>query len=241
MISNVDNIQLKQSETELIAQLKAGDHQAFEELIRTYNQRLFRIARSIVREDMEAEDIVQEAYIKAFTRLNSFEGVDGLGSWLARVTANLAIDRVRKSKRSDKLINDLLESASATSGQSTPDASPNYITPERQAAMSQIRALLEREIDNLPDGFREVFVLRMVEELSITKTSHILDIPEATVKSRLYRARAKLQNSIKTQLTKASLDVFPFAGARCDRITAHVLRQLETTGIITRKGPKSPG
>ncbi len=241
MTGNANHIQLSEPKSELIAQLKARDHQAFEMLIRTYNQRLFRIARSIVREDMEAEDIVQEAYIKVFTRLDSFMGPNGLGSWLARITANLAIDRVRKLKRTDRLVNDLLESCSTGSGPSSLDATQDSTTPERQAAMSQIRALLEREIDHLPDGFREVFVLRMVEELSTEETSHILDIPEATVNSRLHRARAKLQNSIKTQLTKASLNVFPFAGARCDRITAHVLGQLETTGVIPRKGTRPTG
>ena len=228
-------------ETEMISRLKAGDHQAFNGLIRSYNQRLFRIARSIVREDMEAEDIVQDAYIKAFTRLDSFISTNEpgkLGAWLARITTNLAIDRTRKTKRSTKLVDDLLNSLPTTSLQSGPSAAPNDLTPERQAAMSQIRALLEREIDNLPDGFREVFVLRIVEELSIEETSDILQIPAATVKSRLHRARNKLQCSIKSQIDKASLNVFPFAGARCDRITKSVLDQLHNKGLVKNVSDK---
>ncbi len=232
MIRQNDRLKCVQSDHQLITLLKAGNHQAFQTLIRTYNQRLFRIARSIMREDMEAEDVVQEAYLKAFTHLDGFKNTDHLGAWLARITTNLAIDRLRKAKRSQKLVDDLLNSAPDTEDQSPSASQSNGMTPERQAAMSQIRALLEREIDNLPDGFREVFVLRIVEEMSIEETSDILQIPLATVKTRLHRARNKLQTSIKTQLNKASLNVFPFAGARCDRITAAVLKQLQKQGII---------
>ena len=232
MTEQANNLDVINTESDLITRLKAGDHQAFEGLIRNYNQRLFRIARAIVREDMEAEDVVQEAYIKAFTNLESFQGRDRLGAWLARITTNLAIDRTRKSKRTQKLVDDLLNSAPPTNEQSAQIPSSQTLSPERQAAMSQIRKLLEEEIDKLPDGFREVFVLRVVEELSIEETSEILQIPPATVKTRLHRARSKLQSSLNIQLTKVSLTVFPFDGARCDRITASVLAQLQYRGAI---------
>ena len=227
-----DNLRLTGSDSDMITLLKTGDHQTFEKLIRTHNQRLFRIARSIVRDDMEAEDVVQEAYIKAFTNLAGFEDRDRLGAWLARITTNLAIDRTRKSKRAQKLVDDLLNTAPAIEEHSAPTSHLEILSPERQAAMSQIRKLLEREIDLLPDGFREVFVLRVVEELSVEETSDILQIPQATVKTRLHRARNKLQNSLNTQLSKASLSVFPFDGARCDRITASVLDQLRKRNLI---------
>lgn len=235
MTSRTTDVKSGNAETDLIELLKSGDSQAFNTLIRKYNQRLFRIARSIVGDNMEAEDVVQEAYIKAFTHLNSLDtsrDQKHLGAWLARITTNLSIDRTRKAKRSQKLVDDLLNSMPAASEQSAPSATPNSITPERQAAMSQIRVLLEREIDNLPDGFREVFVLRIVEELSTEETANILQIPIATVKTKLHRARAKLQDSIKMQLNKASLNVFPFAGARCNRITKAVLCQLQEKDVI---------
>jgi len=238
MDNQTDIFHQDMSDETVLSRLKSGDQQAFHELIRTYNQRLFRIARAILREDMEAEDIVQEAYIKAFTHLDSFtkkNGLEahGLGAWLARITTNLAIDRTRKVKRSQKLVDDLLHSAPDLMDPSPSSTTANNMTPERQAAMSQIRALLEREIDNLPDGFREVFILRVVEELSIDETSNILQVPPATIKTRLHRARAKLQASIKTQISSASLQVFPFAGARCDRITENTLARLKQQGITS--------
>jgi len=235
MISQSEKLHQDMSDETVLVRLKAGDHQAFHDLIRTYNQRLFRIARAILREDMEAEDIVQEAYIKAFTHLDSFSGSSGLGAWLARITTNLAIDRTRKVKRSQKLVDELLNSVPLPTAPLPSHATTDHMTPERQAAMAQIRGILEREIDNLPDGFREVFILRIVEELSIEETSNILDVPPATIKTRLHRARAKLQASIKTQINSASLQVFPFAGARCDRITTSVLARLKQQGITCGK------
>ncbi|MCP4935693.1 MAG: RNA polymerase sigma factor [bacterium] len=232
MTKQTENLEVISTESDLITRLKTGEHQAFERLIRNYNQRLYRIARAIVRDDMEAEDVVQETYIKAFTNLDKFQGSDRLGAWLARITTNLAIDRTRKSNRAQKLVDDLLNLAPNTNEQSTQISSSQTLSPERQAAMSQIRKLLEREIDLLPDGFREVFVLRVVEELSIEETSDILQIPHATVKTRLHRARRKLQSSLNIQLTSISLTVFPFAGARCDRITASVIEQLQNKRII---------
>ncbi len=215
--------------------LRRKEQKAFEAIIRIHNQRLYRIARAIVRDDMEAEDIVQEAYIKAFTRLEQFQGEPSkFGAWLARITTNLAIDRTRKSKRANQLVSSLLDSFKSISGESSPIPQSNTPSPERQAAMSEIRQLLEQEIDKLPDGFREVFIFRIVEEMSIEETADLLQIPAATVKTRLHRARAKLQVSLKEQLTAASLTVFPFAGARCDRITAHVLGDLEKRGVILR-------
>ncbi len=219
-----------------LSNLRSGDEKTFETMIQMYNQRLYRIARSIVRDDMEAEDIVQESYIKAFTRLDQFEGGQKeFGSWLARITTNLAIDRTRKSKRANQLVTDLLDSFKSNFGETFTMPASNTPSPEKQVAMSEIKSLLEQEIDKLPDGFREVFIFRIVEEMTIEETSDILQIPLATVKTRLHRARAKLQASLKEQLTAASLTVFPFAGARCNRITAHVLSDLKDRGVILQQ------
>ena len=223
------------------AQLLAGDANAFEQIIRTHNQRLFRIARSILKDAFEAEDIVQEAYIKAFTKLDSLKPTKELGAWLARVTSNLAIDRLRQRNRNERLNETLVDDSTiqhflpSQQGGTFDGINEENIemSPEHQTSLSQVRKLLEAEIDQLEDGFREVFVLRLVEGMSVAETAEILDLSPQTVKSRLHRARAKIQNSIRSQLTAASLKVFPFAGVHCDRITAKVLLRLENTGVIT--------
>ena len=127
------------TEKSIISNLRSGEQKSFEVIIRLYNQRLYRIARSIVRDDMEAEDIVQDTYIKAFTKLDQFEGDQkGLGAWLARITTNLAIDRTRKSKRANQLVTDLLDSFKSTAEEISPILETNIPSPERQAAMSEI-------------------------------------------------------------------------------------------------------
>ena len=213
--------------------LRSGQPAAFEQIIRTHNQRLFRIARSILRDSFEAEDIVQEAYIKAFANLDMLETAKEPGAWLAKVTTNLAISRLRSRKRSRSFVNELAKNLKNQNVIPLAPQGSAEMSPEQQTALVQIRKLLEHEIDQLPDGFREVFVLRVVENMSVTQTAQTLDLSPQTVKSRLSRARAKIQNSIKTQLTAASLNVFPFAGEHCDRITTNTLRKLEEAGIIS--------
>ncbi len=206
-----------------IARLRAGHVPAFEQIIRTHNQRLFRVARAILRDGAEAEDVVQEAYIKVFSDLDGFAQVQDPGAWLARVTTNIALSRLRQKKRNARLIDSL--TLDLPTG-----ATP--MTAETTTAQKQLRQLLEREIDALPDGFREVFVLRLVEDMTVNETAEVLGLSKQTVKSRLSRARAKIQHGIKAQITVASLQVFPFAGAHCDRITANTLQQLKEIGIV---------
>ncbi len=217
----------------MAVRLKQGDRQAFQAMIRKHNRRLYRIARAVLRDDTDAEDVVQETFIKVFTHLAWLGEVEDHGAWLARIALNLAIDKARQSKRRG----DLAESLAKTHGPEAQDSFQRSLleTPEQQLAMSQIREMLTREIDSLPDGFREVFVLRAVEEMSIEETAELLQIPEATVKSRLHRARARLANSIRTQINVEALNVFPFAGKRCDRITARIIDGLEAQGIIPRR------
>lgn len=215
------------------AKLCSGEPLAFEQVIRTHNQRLFRIARAILRDDFEAEDVVQEAYLKAFTNLDMLEASNTPGAWLAKVTTNLAISRLRQKKRRIRLADALLDEAAAQNITPLQQKGFGEMSPEHQTALTQVRQLLEREIDDLPDGFREVFVLRVVEDMSVLETAEALDLSPQTVKSRLHRARAKIQKSIKSQLTSASLKVFPFAGEHCDRITANVMRKLEAEGTIS--------
>lgn len=214
------------------AKLRAGEPTAFEQIIRTHNQRLFRIARAILRDNFEAEDIVQDAYIKAFTNLDLLEASTTPGAWLAKVTTNLAISRLRQKSRRVKLVDALADDGKTQNVTSLMAAGFDEMSPEHQTALMQVRQLLEREIDDLPDGFREVFVLRVVEDMSVSQTAEALELSPQTVKSRLHRARARIQKSIKSQLTSASLKVFPFAGAHCDRITANVLDKLQQAGTI---------
>jgi RNA polymerase sigma-70 factor (ECF subfamily) len=227
----INSLQLVSTKSEMNsnAKLRSGESSAFEQIIRTHNQRLFRIARAILRDSFEAEDIVQEAYIKAFSNLDILETSNEPGAWLAKITSNLAISRLRQKKRQIRLAEELIEDNAIPLRQ----GGNGEMSPEHQTALTQIRQLLEREIDDLSDGFREVFVLRMVEDMSVIETAQTLDLSPQTVKSRLHRARAKLQNSIKSQLTSEALEVFPFAGEHCDRITANVLEKLRDIGVTS--------
>ena len=231
----MDTLQLVSTKSEVseITKLRSGQTDAFEQIIRTHNQRLYRIARAILRDDFEAEDVVQEAYIKAFSNLEMLQSSKEPGAWLAKVTSNLAISRLRQKKRNIRLSQELLEHNAVQDINPLRQEASGEMSPERQTALTQLRQLLEREIDDLPDGFREVFVLRVVEDMSVGETAQTLDLSPQTVKSRLHRARAKIQNSIKSQLTAESLKVFPFAGEHCDRITANTLEKLQELGIVS--------
>lgn len=202
---------------------KNGDGSAFEAIVRRHNQRLYRIARAILRDDVEAEDIIQEAYVKAFTHGDSFKGQGNLGAWLAKVTANMAISRLRRLKRRKT---EVLDTGTLEHIQPADVSSPGHMTPERCAAIADIKTLLQREIDRLPDGFREVFVLREVEGMSIAETAEVLAILPQTVKTRLHRAKVLLRASLETTINSAALKAFPFAGKRCDAIVARVLDRI---------------
>jgi RNA polymerase sigma-70 factor, ECF subfamily len=213
------------SDAELVAWVRAGDGRAFETIIRRYNRRLWRIARGIVKDETEAEDVVQEAYVRAFARLHQFEGPDGFASWIGTITANEALERLRRRGRGpapwhdgpDRYPDDEQLVAMMTS---------NLPDPERLAASSEIRRLLEDAIDSLPDGFRAVVMLREVEQLSTAETAAILAIRPETVKTRLHRGRALLQKVLGEKLTASAPAAFPFAGERCDRTVAKVLARL---------------
>jgi RNA polymerase sigma-70 factor (ECF subfamily) len=223
---------LADDRTTIATRLKEGDRHTFQQVIRKHNQRLYRIARAVLRHDADAEDAVQETFIKAFADLRWLDQVEDYGAWLARIALNVSIDKLRQSRRRNDLVDNL-------AGTSQPDPKDSFQrslleTPEQQLAMSQIREMLVREIDRLPDGFREVFVLRAVEEMSIEETAELLQIPEATVKSRLHRARARLAKSIRTKIDAEALGVFPFAGERCECLTARIIGRLEERGLVPR-------
>jgi RNA polymerase sigma-70 factor (ECF subfamily) len=213
-------------DAELAQRIGAGDQRAFELLMRRHNQLLFRTARSILRDDAEAEDAVQDAYLLAWRAIGKYRGDAKLSTWLTRIVINEAIARSRKTTRQasvmrlhpDGDINNEFSEA-AMSDESTESA-------ERQAMRAQARHLLEASIDALPEAFRTVFVLRAVEEMSGEEVARCLDIPEATVRSRFFRARSQLRSALLAQFDLAFVDVFSFDGARCDRIVAAVMAQL---------------
>jgi RNA polymerase sigma-70 factor (ECF subfamily) len=205
-----------------------GEQAAFADLMRRYNRRLYRVARSILRDDAEAEDALQDAYIQAYRALPDFRGEASLATWLTRIVMNAALMRRRRSGRMAEVI-ELGADAPLEHGGATGDASASG-QPEHAALRAQARGLIEAKIDGLPEVFRTVFILRAVEELSVEETARVLDIPEATVRSRFFRARGMLRESLAREFDFALDDAFGFDGARCDRIVSTVMDRLRERG-----------
>ncbi len=217
----------------LVAALRHGEAHAFEGIMRRYNQRLFRVARSILRNETEAEDAVQESWLRAFTHMERLQDPARLGAWLARIAANEALDRLRR--RGPPLPANAEERAERVAA---PGAAAPFPTPDMEKRRAEARVLIERAVDRLPENFRTVFVLRSIEELSIEETAGVLDIPRETVKTRLHRANKLLREELKGALEAAIPDAFGFDGARCDRIVANVLARLQSSsGTLPQMPP----
>jgi RNA polymerase sigma-70 factor, ECF subfamily len=212
------------ADADLASRVARGDEPAIRLMMRRYNQTLYRTARSILRDDAEAEDAVQEAYLKAIAAISAFRSDSRLGTWLVRIVVNEALGRLRKTRRSAEIIR--LDGDMTPDSPVTPDHADAAPTPERQALQSEARRIIEARIDELPDAFRTVFVLRALEELSVEEAAAALGIPEATVRTRFFRARGMLRESLSRSLDLALDDAFSFAGDRCDRIVAGVLERL---------------
>jgi RNA polymerase sigma-70 factor (ECF subfamily) len=214
-------------DTEIARRIALGDRDAFELLMRRYNQTLYRTARSILKDDAEAEDAVQEAYMLAYRAMGAFRGDAKLSTWLIRIVVNEAIARARKRNRRAEIIQ--------LSGEPEPDADLSEVNvneatpeqPEHAAMRAETRRLLEGKIDALPDAFRTVFVLRALEELTVEETAATLGIPAATVRTRFFRAKGLLREALAREIDFAYGDAFAFAGGRCDRIVAGVLDRLK--------------
>lgn len=221
---------VQNDQTDLIARAVGKDETAIRAIIREHNRRLFRVARSIVRDDGEAEDVLQEAYVKAFAALGSFRADASLSTWLMRIVVNEALQRMRK--RAPILADDFLLQRLEHHDNVVPFplSSGSPIDPERAVAQKQIAKLLERAIDTLPDEFRAVLVARVLEDMSIEETADLLGIKPETVKTRLFRARRLLKEELAEHLDPVLGDIFPFDGARCDRLTEAVIARLKTTG-----------
>ena len=212
------------SEAELLARAGARDEVAIRALIRQHNRRLYRLARGILRSDTEAEDAVQEAYLRAFTNLASFRGESGFGTWLARIVINEALGRLRKQRLP---LVELTEDHDRVTGEVIPfPLMLEQPDPERTMAQRQILALLESAIDELPDAFRTVLIARVIEEMSVEETAHLFDLRPETVKTRLHRARALLKSALEKQIGPVVTEAFPFDGRRCERMADAVVAQL---------------
>lgn len=196
------------------------DLQEFEALMRRHNRLLFRTARAILRDDADAEEALQDAYLKAFRAMGDFRGDSKISTWLVRITANEALMRLRKRARGAEVV-PLHSSAAAEEV-----AMKKEDQPDSLAARKQLRRLLESKIDALPEAFRTVFILRGLEEFSVEETASALELPAATVRTRFFRARSLLREALSTEIDLVFDEAFGFAGERCDRIVARVLEHL---------------
>lgn len=213
------------AEEELVALAGQKVEGAFRLIMQRHNQRLYRIARAVIRNDSEAEDAVQEAYVRAFASLAEFRGDASLATWLSRIVLNEALGRIRRARPTADMRS--LENSSPSQADIIPfpHASPQ-LDPERTMAQRQIQLLLEQAIDRLPDDFRVVLVARVIEEMSIEETAALLGLRTETVKTRLHRARKLLREALEQEVGSVLGDAFPFDGARCGRMTDKVLERL---------------
>ncbi|MGB6326076.1 MAG: RNA polymerase sigma factor [Methylocella sp.] len=215
-------------DAELVRRALARDDTAFRTIMERHNRRLYRIARCILRNDSEAEDVVQEAYLKAFTHLGGFRGDSSLATWLSRITMNEALGRLRRERPAVAL-----ETFDARRTEAQIIKFPQTVTsgdPERTMAQRELLRLVERATDNLPEIFRIVFMTRMIEGMSTEETANLLGLQPDTVKTRLHRARRLVRDELDKQIGPVLMDAFPFAGRRCERMTNAVLRRLIPPG-----------
>jgi RNA polymerase sigma-70 factor (ECF subfamily) len=217
-------------DAELVQLARQRDSGAFRVIMRRHNRRLYRVARAVTRDDSEAEDVVQEAYSQAFANLGNFRGDSSLATWLTRIALNEALGRLRRRRPTVELSTLDAESQDETHVIPFPLMTSNC-DPERAVAQREIRRLMERAIDDLPEAFRIVFVMREIEELSVKETAAFLGLPQATVKTRLHRARRLLRQALNEQLAPALADAFPFDGMRCTRMADRVLERLGLSSL----------
>jgi RNA polymerase sigma-70 factor (ECF subfamily) len=206
---------------EIVARILAGETLLFEVLMRRHNERLYRAARAILRDDHEAEDVMQEAYVSAYSHLAQFDGRAKFSTWLTKIAVYEALARARRRGRYQSLDDSSLETLMLTN--SSPD-------PERLAFGQELGARIEAAVDNLGDGYREVFMLRQVEGLSTAETAEVLGLSDDAVKTRFSRARSALQRDLSDRSDAVAATAFTFGQARCDRVVASVLRRIGARG-----------
>ena len=212
-------------EAELVRRAQARDEAALRAIMQANNRRLYRLARGILRSDSEAEDVVQDTYVRAFTHLDGFRGESGLSTWLSRIAINEALGRLRKATPQvewSALPETMLEAQIIQFPLSSAAGDP-----EKSMAQREIQRVVEHAIDELPDLFRMVFIARVMEGMNVEETAELLGVRPETVKTRLHRARTMLRENVEKKIGPVMMDAFPFAGRRCERLTEAVLKRLD--------------
>lgn len=215
----------------LVRRARERDGSAFRIIMQTYNRRLYRIARGILRNDSEAEDAVQDAYMRAFTHLDGFRGDSSLATWLSRIVMNEALGRLRSRRPTAGL--DVFEAQIGVHGDvQGPEAEiiqfPHTARsdPERTMAQRELLQLVEQATDKLPEAYRIVFITRVIEGMSVEDSAELLGLRPETVKTRLHRARRLVREQLEQKIGPVLMDAFPFAGKRCERMTEAVMKRL---------------
>jgi RNA polymerase sigma-70 factor (ECF subfamily) len=212
---------------DLAARVASGDTAAFEALMRQHNRRLYRLARAVLGDDAEAEDALQDAYLSAFSSIGRFRRESTLATWLSQLVLNECLDRLRRQGRRSRIVQIVSRDEDERMEHEVVSQGSESGTPLDLAERSEVRALLERKLDALPEPFRTVFVLRGVEEMDVDEVAQCLGIPAATVRSRFFRARSLLREALAQDFDLAERDVFAFGGTHCDRVVGAVLERLQ--------------
>jgi RNA polymerase sigma-70 factor (ECF subfamily) len=223
------------SDEEVVARVLAGETSMFEIVMRRYNQRLYRVARGILRNDTEAEDVMQDAYVRAYEHLDQFAGRAKFSTWLTRIAVHEALARQRGGNR----YQELEPMSEGDPGDPMDGFASTALNPEEQASNSQIRGMLENAVEKLPDVYRTVFMLRDVEEMSTTDTANVLEITEENVKVRLHRARALLRKSLYARAGMERKEAFNFHAVRCDRVVKNVFERIQKQASKRDTSPAS--
>jgi RNA polymerase sigma-70 factor, ECF subfamily len=223
-------------DAELVRRTARNNEATFETIMRRHNGRLFRVARAILKDDAEAEDALQEAYIDAYRNIGKFRGDANLWTWLTRIVINQALGRLRRKKRDGVVVPFATLQGDDQEHEESAVSDTRTDSPETAAMRADIRRLLEQKLDELPVAFRTVFIMREVEEMTVEETAACLSIPSATVRTRLFRARALLRESLAREVDMASAEVFAFAGERCDRIVARALERFRVLAAAAHGG-----
>jgi RNA polymerase sigma-70 factor (ECF subfamily) len=217
------------SDEEIVVRVLAGQTAMFEIVMRRHNQLLYRVARAILRNDGEAEDVMQDAYVRAYEHLAQFAGRAKFSTWLTRIAVHEALARMHRANRYQES-----EPMSERNGESLDRFASLEPNPEQQASNSEIRRLLEEAVEKLPDAYRTIFMLRDVEEMSTTDTANILEITEENVKVRLHRARALLREGLYARAGIERKEAFNFHAVRCDRVVKNVFERIQKQ-VLDRK------
>ena len=209
------------SDEEVVARVLAGESALYELIMRRYNQRLYRAVRAILRDENESEDVMQDAYVRAYQHLNQFAGRSQFSTWLIRIAVHEALARLRQRQR-------LMQLDEVSSEADTSMLYSNSENPEQYTSKAELGNLLEEAILSLPEQFRAVVMLRDVEEMSTAETAEALEISEENVKTRLHRGHALLRKGLLARVSSGTSGAFPFMGARCDRVVMRVLESIRT-------------